>query len=60
MRASWFRGRAPAATEVPVEPASHPAPGAGTPALESDVDPVAPTAGPLTPPIRPAFGHPTF
>jgi len=54
MRASWFRGRAPAETEVPAEPAADPA-------LDAEVHAPEPGPAAVVPPgIRPAFGHPTF
>jgi hypothetical protein len=54
MRTSWFRGRAPAATEVAAGHAADSALDARVPAP----DPGRPS-GALSS-IRPAFGHPTF
>lgn len=51
MRASWFRGRMPPKPDVPVEHEVQLPPDDGAP---------APTTGPVVPPMRPAFGHPTF
>jgi hypothetical protein len=54
MRSAWFRGRAPAETEMPDTPDAQPAPETE----ERAPDPTPPTIG--QPGIRTAFAHPTF
>ena len=51
MRASWFRGRAAHELEVPVQDGVTNPPDAGA---------AGPSEAPVVPPVRPAFGHPTF